>query len=54
MFKVNNNDLDNIIKKIDDFTLDINNKQILDNNIDLLKIENDNLKLKLELLKLSK
>jgi prophage antirepressor-like protein len=54
MFEINNKDLYNIIKKIDDFTLDFNNKQILDNNIDLLKIENDNLKLKLELLKLSK
>jgi hypothetical protein len=31
MFKVNNNDLDNIIKKIDNFSLDVNNK-ILDNN----------------------
>ena len=41
IFKVNNNNLENVIKKIEE----IKNEN--------LKIENDNLKLKLELLKLS-
>ena len=68
IFKVNNNNLENVIKKIDDFSLEINKKQISsidqlkndeikNNNLkienDNLKLENDNLKLKLELLKLS-
>ena len=42
MFKVNNNDLDNVIKKIDDFSLDVNTK-ILDNN-NQLKIEQEKTK----------
>jgi hypothetical protein len=68
IFKVNNNNLKNVIKKIDDFSLEINKKQfsyidqlkndeIKNDNLkienDNLKLENDNLKLKLELLKLS-
>jgi prophage antirepressor-like protein len=61
MFKVNNNDLDNVIKKIDDFSLDVNNK-ILDNNNQLkieeektkqLELEYKTIQLKLELYKLS-
>jgi len=68
IFEVNNNYLNNVIKKIDDFTLDINkkvldiNNKVLDINNELkieeirndtAKIENENLKLKLELLKIS-
>ena len=61
MFKVNNNDLDNVIKKIDDFSLDINNK-VLDYGNQLkieelktkqLELEYKTIQLKLELLKLS-
>jgi len=57
IFAVNNIDLQDLIKKIDGLSLNINikNKQ---NNLELenenLKFENENLKLKLELLKLSK
>jgi hypothetical protein len=59
MFEINNNHLENVIKKIDDFSLEINN-EVLDINNQLkieeiknetAKIENSNLKLKLELLK---
>jgi predicted GIY-YIG superfamily endonuclease len=61
MFKVNNNDLDNVIKKIDDFSLDINNK-VLDYGNQLkieelktkqLELEYKTMQLKLELYKLS-
>ena len=67
-FQIDNNNLNNIINKIDKFKLDIikdsdkdSNKDIdKDNNIKIeeektkqLELENENLKLKLELYKLS-
>ena len=64
IFKIDNNNLQNIIKKIDELSLTIINKNsiiIEDNNIIIekektkqLELENENLKLKLELFKLSK
>ena len=64
IFKIDNNNLQHIIKKIDELSLTIiNNNSIIieDNNIIIekektkqLELENENLKLKLELFKLSK
>jgi cell shape-determining protein MreC len=68
IFEVDNNNLQNLIKKIDELSVKINKKNISnivdkDNIIKLnietvkikqLELENENLKLKLELLKLSK
>ena len=55
IFKTDNNNLQNIIKKIDDLSYNIINKSKLSNNVELenLKIKNENLKLELELFKLS-
>jgi riboflavin synthase alpha subunit len=54
IFEIDNNNLQNIIKKIDGFSLKIN--KIIKNDVDLelLKEKNRNLELQLELLKLSK
>ena len=65
IFEVDNKNLQNIIKKIDELSLTIINKNsiIIEENIIIelekektkqLELENENLKLKLELLKLSK
>ena len=55
IFVTDNNNLQNIIQKIDDLSSNIINKSKLSNNVELenLKIKNENLKLELELFKLS-
>jgi prophage antirepressor-like protein len=54
IFEIDNNNLQNIIEKIDGFSLKINKIIKNDVNFELLKLENENLKIKLEILKLSK
>jgi predicted GIY-YIG superfamily endonuclease len=53
IFEVNIYNLQNIINKIDDFYNNINKNKIdLTNKMEMLKLENENLKLKFELLKI--
>jgi prophage antirepressor-like protein len=53
IFEVNIYNLQNIINKIDEFYLNINKNKIdLTNKMEMLKLENENLKLKFELLKI--
>jgi prophage antirepressor-like protein len=55
IFKVDNNNLQNLIKKIDDLSLKTSKllKNNNDNNLELLKEKNRNLELQIELFKLS-
>ena len=54
IFEVDENNLQNIIEKIDGVSLKINKIIKNDVNLELLKLENENLKIKLEILQLSK